>query len=280
MKRVAVVLTVVALSLMPLGGTDASPRRLKGSFVAEALPLPQDPMRSEMCMQGTQGISVDGVNRVVEPLTAPFSGWLSVEARFSGDWDLALLDEHGEGLAWSWHGFYVEGAEALSYFVQRGQTVGIAVCNSSSTTAAEVRYVLEATRPWQVPPGVGLRRHSEERTYIAPSIATNDVFVICQWSMDIGCPETSSPRPGDRYVSVDISDVSGGEVSAQVWQYANGVYPTYMGVDSFCTSTERPIRLKPGVTSVGVLILMGPCEDDTPATASQGTVSLTFSNRM
>ncbi len=289
MKRMAAGLTTAALLLVPVAEAGARQNRIEGSFTAEALPLPQAVGWPSSCTSlAPWHTNVDGVNRVVEPLRAPFSGWLSIEAIFSGDWDLALLDEEGKALAWSFHQFYpyTEEREMLSYFVRKGQKVGIAVCNVLSGSPAEVRYVLEASRPWRAPAGRDVQRRTEERRYIAPSVGTKDLFVICHWAYEVGCPESVATRPSDRFVSVEISDASAGTISdagagaisAQVYQYSTEPL-TYLDIDSFCTSTDDPIPLKPGTTGVGVLILMGPCEDGTPATATRGTYSVTLSNR-
>lgn len=142
-----------------------------------------------------------------------------------------------------------------------------------------MRYVLEASRAWEESAGKGLRQRSDESSYAAPSAGTKQFFVLCQYSLEVGCPASPEPHPSDRFVSVEISDASGGAVSAQVYQYAADS-ASYVGLDSFCTETDDPISLQPGVTHVGVLILLGSCDDGTLGSPTRGTYSVTFANRL
>lgn len=82
---------------------------------------------------------------------------------------------------------------------------------------------------------------------------------------------------GEAYVSIEISDDAGMDVSASVGQDPEG--DTTVSTTRFCTSTEEPVPIEPGL-EVTVFVFVGPCTDPEPAPAfaTQGTVTATFSN--
>jgi hypothetical protein len=82
---------------------------------------------------------------------------------------------------------------------------------------------------------------------------------------------------GETYVSVEISDDAGMDVSASVGQDPEG--DNTVSATPFCTSTEEPVPIEPGL-EVTVFVYVGPCTspEPAPAFASQGTVEATFSN--
>lgn len=82
---------------------------------------------------------------------------------------------------------------------------------------------------------------------------------------------------GESYVSIEISDSAGMDVSASVGQDPEG--DNTVSTTPFCTSTEEPVPIEPGL-EVTVFVYVGPCTSPSPAPAfaTQGTVTATFSN--
>jgi hypothetical protein len=82
---------------------------------------------------------------------------------------------------------------------------------------------------------------------------------------------------GESYVTIEIADDAGMDVSAAVGQDPEG--DGTVSATSFCTSTEEPLAIQPGV-EVTVFVYVGPCTDPAPAPAfaTQGTITATFSN--
>jgi hypothetical protein len=80
---------------------------------------------------------------------------------------------------------------------------------------------------------------------------------------------------GERFVSIEIADTAGMDVSAAVGQDPEG--DGTVTTTPFCTSTPEPVPIDPGL-EVTVFIFVGPCTDPAgPAFATQGTVTATFS---
>lgn len=81
----------------------------------------------------------------------------------------------------------------------------------------------------------------------------------------------------ESYVTVDIADDTGMDVSAAVGQDPEG--DGTVATTAFCTSTEEPIAIEPGL-EITVFVFVGPCTDPAlaPAFATQGTITATFSN--
>jgi hypothetical protein len=81
----------------------------------------------------------------------------------------------------------------------------------------------------------------------------------------------------ERFISIEIEDTSGLDVSAAV-----GQDPENDGtVDNtaFCTKTDKPLPISPGLP-VTVFVFVGPCTSPPgPAFATQGTITATFSNQ-
>ena len=81
---------------------------------------------------------------------------------------------------------------------------------------------------------------------------------------------------GERFVSVEIKDDSGMNVSAAVGQDPEG--DGTVATTDFCTKTDKPLPIEPGL-EVTVFVYVGPCTSPAgPAFATQGTVKVTFSN--
>jgi hypothetical protein len=82
---------------------------------------------------------------------------------------------------------------------------------------------------------------------------------------------------GERYVSIEIEDTTGMDVSAAVGQDPEG--DGTVTTTPFCTSTAEPVPIDPGL-EVTVFVFVGPCTDPAgPALATQGTVTATFSKK-
>ena len=277
-RNIITAVLAILMALLPLAA-EAKDKAVYGSFEAEASPMPGWPVPGDGCMTGPEGL-----HRVSRSVRAPFSGWLYVQADFSGDWELALFGVEDLVLAQSDHQFNTdEPTERVTYFLRRGEKVRIAVCNAASTSTAKVEYALVPGAAWAEPAGERLRFHAEKLSYQAPSAATSEHYVFCHSGFEIGCPGTFAIDPSDRWVYLDVEDAVYQQtssrpvgVSAEVYQY-NG--NTYLGGERFCTSTDEAVRLKPGVDFVGVAVNLGPCEDGQAAVASQGEVKLVFSNR-
>lgn len=81
----------------------------------------------------------------------------------------------------------------------------------------------------------------------------------------------------ESYVTIDIQDDAGMDVSAAVGQDPEG--DGTVSTTPFCTSTEEPLPIQPGL-EVTVFVYVGPCTDPAPAPAfaTQGTIVATFSN--
>ena len=279
MRRFVVATVVACLSALPVAGAEAKEKIVRGSFEAQATPMPGWPVPGDGCMTGPEGL-----HKVSKRFDAPFSGWLYVQADFGGDWELGLFGTEGSFLAQSDHQFNTdEPTERVTYFLRRGQEVDITVCNAGSASSAKVDYTLVRGEAWVEPAGEKLRLHAEEMAYKTPSLGTNEHYVFCHSGFEIGCSGTSAIDPSDRWVYVNIEDSIHQEtssrpagVSAEIYQYSGN---TYLGGERFCTSTDEPIRLKPGVDLVGVAINLGPCDDGQAAAGSQGDVTLVFSNQ-
>ena len=85
----------------------------------------------------------------------------------------------------------------------------------------------------------------------------------------VGIPQTKAVGK-ERHVLIEVADQTGGKVGATVWyRLGNKTHS-----QSFCGSTEYPIRINPR-SKVGVMTDVGAClsPDGIPTT---GTVSLTF----
>jgi hypothetical protein len=85
-----------------------------------------------------------------------------------------------------------------------------------------------------------------------------------------------TPAPGEAYVSVTITDTAGQPVSGMIAQDTNGDNLTDTSA-GFCGATTEPVPIDPAYNVV-VYVFEGPCSDTTPAVATTGTVTATFSN--
>src|SRR5687767_4687325 len=82
---------------------------------------------------------------------------------------------------------------------------------------------------------------------------------------------------GERFATVQADDLVGPDVALAVFAWDGGVDdPRFIGRE-FCTETDRPFRLPCWTRKLWVEVLIGPCSDGTPAMATRGSVTATFS---
>lgn len=87
---------------------------------------------------------------------------------------------------------------------------------------------------------------------------------------------TFTPLKKERFISIEVADKSGLPTRAIVIQETEtDGQPNYLLKEEICGQTEAPIEITRGV-DVTVLTQEGPCADDTPAMATFGTVTATF----
>lgn len=120
------------------------------------------------------------------------------------------------------------------------------------------------------------RQRTVEVPYSQPAVGTAGIGVCFQGSSCVFV----EPLPGERSVSVEISDELGLPVYASVIQDTSGD-GNYLATDDatthICGETAEPIEIEPQTVTVWVWPGPGappPC----PGVASSGTVKLTFSN--
>lgn len=279
---VALLLSLLVVDARP---ALARPRRVEGSFTATASPLPQPWFAPGFYSCDN---AVEGVHKVTHGVAAPFSGWFHVDMMFQPtgpepamydlpEWDLALVSDEGELLAWSqsqwWYG---TPTETIDYYLRRGQSINIVACNGSSRHPAHVSYSLEAKSPWPAGSAVnGKSVRDEELSYVSPSVGTSDLGIMCQVGYNVGCVGTE-PAAADRYVSIDLRDRASSTVAFEFFQFVGSTEMTSL---KFCGTSAPRIPLHPRADWVGVSVYTGPCSDGTPAHATQGDVTLRFSNR-
>ncbi|MDP9067923.1 MAG: hypothetical protein M3N53_06205 [Actinomycetota bacterium] len=80
------------------------------------------------------------------------------------------------------------------------------------------------------------------------------------------------PQPGERFVSISVSDDAGQPVSGHVHIRREGKLDH---VD-FCNETQTPIELG-AAKKVEIGVHLGTCSDATPSLVTQGTITATFS---
>ena len=83
-----------------------------------------------------------------------------------------------------------------------------------------------------------------------------------------------TPRKGERFVSVVLTDRSGLPTRAVIQQDYDGDGVADVGTE-MCGATDAPVAFRKGIDVI-VLTQEGPCEDGTTATSTFGTVTATF----
>lgn len=271
-KSVLPLLMAVCLLGASVPPAAASEKEVKGSFTASAKPLPGAWFlpTANGCHEG-----VEGVHKVTHPFIAPFAGWLRVDMRFQGDWDLGLVDASGAWVAGSaYQENWGEELERMSYFVEKGDELGIVACNWASVSDAEVRYTLREGPAWPTTPRRKTSR-LETLSYSSPAAATSYNYVICYVGLGLGCTATE-PRSSDRSVRVEVVDDMSPNVAFELYQYHGD---TYLSSYEYCGSMPERVPLSPRADWVGVTLYAGPCGDGTPAMATAGKVLMRFSSR-
>lgn len=267
-RRPAAVLALASLLALAPSAV-ASPAGLSGSYDVTAAPGGVNP-------DGGCAAVGEGATRHTHPLRAPSSGWLHVElSGFTGDWELAVEDAPGRWTALStvqWDTLdHVDAREEVDVYLHKGRQVAIATCNWAGSATARVEF--------QLVPGAASRPVERKRSavtridYRAPAAATEQAYGLCHVGLRVGC--VASPPPSwARYVTVAVDDATSPAVAAQLYEYYGS---TYYPQRSFCTSLDRPVALTPRADWVGVHLLTGPCADGTPAQATSGTATFTWS---
>lgn len=82
------------------------------------------------------------------------------------------------------------------------------------------------------------------------------------------------PKPGERFVSISISDDLGRPVFGHTHFHQDG--DGEVDEVDFCNETPKPIRLG-AAKKLEVAVFLGTCPDGTPSLVTQGTVTATFS---
>lgn len=110
----------------------------------------------------------------------------------------------------------------------------------------------------------------EEQNYMAPAY-----FYWAPTGDHIGGVKFAA-GPDDHFISIEIEDAAGQDVSAAVGQDPEG--DGTVSNTPFCTKTDEPFPIEPGL-EVTVFVFVGPCTSPVgPAFATQGTVTATISN--
>ncbi len=202
MRKIPVLVLLLTL-LVAAAPSAAAQQRVRGSFVARALPLPL--VGSDIYYPGKASClgGLDGINYVSEPFEAPAEGELRLSATgFTGDWDIYVLNPGGGRLAQS-EGDQTVGGDAaeekLSVPLDAGQPVEMVACNWLGEPELEVHYefelleevqekkvVQEATTTvtagggpaallWRWEPKTVMIRRGEKVTWENPTITTHHV---------------------------------------------------------------------------------------------------------
>lgn len=270
-SRIALVGALAAVAMLLEGSASAGPRTVSETYDVTAVPAgPVYYGDTVAC-----GSSAEGVHKNTRPLKAPFSGWLTIELTgLTGDWDLALTDPKGRAVAWAGSQFFAVGDyERLAYYTARGRDLRIVVCNYAGAPTARVTYQL-VEGGTGVAPQKRYREFTAEQTYESPAAGAQGRWALCYVGFGVGCAAVTPPAWA-RYVRVSVEDAVSPAVAAQLYSYAG---ETSYGDQDFCTAIDEPVRLEPRVDWVGVVVLNGPCLDGTPAQATRGTVTFTFSS--
>jgi hypothetical protein len=85
-------------------------------------------------------------------------------------------------------------------------------------------------------------------------------------------------EPGDKYIKVEITDTSGQNVAGYISQGdtdGDGIGNLY---GDFCGGHEEFIPLESPSAPVRISFYNGVCADNSPAIATTGTITVTFSN--
>lgn len=84
------------------------------------------------------------------------------------------------------------------------------------------------------------------------------------------------PLPGERHVSLAITDAAGGEIFAGVFLDRNGDGYYRGNRVEFCGSTTAPLLLPRKTAQIAVELYQGTCPAGTPSVVTNGTVTARF----
>ncbi len=225
------------------------------------------------CLAGPEGVS-----KVSRTFEVPFDGIMTATVEgFVGDWDIYLLDETGEDmLAVANRGvsnLEVSIPDTFKHPLRRGQKVQLVVCNYLGGPTAHVKYEHKGARVPPEPPPSHESFHQEEVSYDLPAVAgTWPTRFLIYASCGQGCLEVPFSSD-DRYMTVEVDDVSGSDVAGVIAQYTETAYIR----DAFCGKTDDAVELIPDLTYLEVQVYAAPCEGRTGG-ATSGTVTATLSS--
>lgn len=116
----------------------------------------------------------------------------------------------------------------------------------------------------------------QELTYQDPTIGID--FPSYQMvTCDSGCV-VFDVHPGERYVTLETDDLVSPDVALAVFPWDGAAAEPRFDEHHYCTSIDEPLRLPRWALRLWVEVLIGPCRDGTPGTATQGKVVATFTN--
>lgn len=158
----------------------------------------------------------------------------------------------------------------------------VAVPSAYRTTDGFPVDVLRTNRDFVipgVPPITGAKKPVRMKTviYAEPTVGVAFPYYLPIWCFS-GCPWFDI-LPGERYVSVAANDDVSEDVALAILPWdGDNQNPRYT-VHHACTSTDELLELPSWARVVLVEVLSGPCRDGTPAAATRGSLTATFSNR-
>lgn len=100
----------------------------------------------------------------------------------------------------------------------------------------------------------------------------------------VSCDDDNQPcfkfpaQDGERYITVSINDAAGESVLAWIQQDIDGDGASDGEWTKICNSTAAPIRIAPGAV-VKVMLDAGSCPDGSDSAPTQGSITVTFSDR-
>lgn len=83
---------------------------------------------------------------------------------------------------------------------------------------------------------------------------------------------------GERYAHVEVDDSVSPTVAFKVFPWEGGNSGRYVDGGDFCGATDEPIKLPRWTYYLWIEVLVGPCSDGSPATATQGVVTAVLSS--
>ena len=138
MKRTIASALAITAAIMTVGGAaEANHKKpITKTYTATATnPDPTNYAGGNVCRRNVPG------SAHVEEFSAPEAGTLKAElGKFTGDWDMLLIDDKGRELSSSGGGEFVDGKEKMVYKVKKSMTLNIIACNWAGGPTAEGKY--------------------------------------------------------------------------------------------------------------------------------------------